>query len=105
MAVKRKITHELIRLVAQIGGAVALTIVFVGFGVVIWKGPWEISRQQQQLDLLGWGMLAAAFLVLIALVAITEITLNFKANRTGVEASVDQDDDKTKTTVKVETTK
>lgn len=89
-----------IKLAAQIGGAMALTVVFVGFGVVIWRGPWREEHQSQQLDLLGWGMIASAFLILVALVAITEIALNFKASRGGIEASMDQEE--TKTTVKTE---
>lgn len=78
---------------AQVGAAMALTIVFVGYGVVIWKGPWPVDRAQQQLDLLGQGHLLAGFLVLVALVCITGIRVGFDASRQGIRANIDRDDD------------
>lgn len=103
------ISQTRLRLLAQIGGAMALTFVFVGFAIVIWKGPWLTEHQPQQLELLGWGMLASAFLILVALVAITEIALNLKAGKSGIEARMDQDqspdEERTTVTTQVDITK
>ena len=90
------------RLWAQIGAGIALTFVFVGFGLVIWLGPWAPERQQQQLELLGWGLMAAACLILVALAAITGLSVNIRGGREGIQASLDQDEPKpieVKTTV------
>lgn len=81
-----------VKIWAQIGAGVALTLVFVGFGLVIWLGPWLEDRQQQQLDLLGWGLICSAFLILVALVAITGLSVNVHGSKDGLHASIDQDD-------------
>lgn len=64
-----------VKIWAQIGAGIALTLVFVGFGLVIWLGPWAPERQAQQLQWLGWGMISAAFLILVAVGAVTLIYL------------------------------
>lgn len=81
-----------VKIWAQIGAGIALTLVFVGFGLVIWLGPWLQDRQQQQLDLLGWGLICSAFLILVALVAITGLSVNVHGGKDGLHASIDQDD-------------
>lgn len=81
-----------IKIWAQIGAGVALTLVFVGFGLVIWLGPWAPERQAQQLQWLGWGMISAAFLILVALTAITGLSVNVRGGRDGLVASIDQDE-------------
>ncbi|WP_374579280.1 hypothetical protein [Phenylobacterium sp.] len=81
-----------IKIWAQIGAGVALTLVFVGFGLVIWLGPWAPERQAQQLQWLGWGMVSAAFLILVALTAITGLSVNVRGGRDGLVASIDQDE-------------
>jgi len=82
-----------LRFWAQIGAGMALTLVFVGYGVVIWRGPWAVTRQQQQLDLLGQGQIAAALMVLVALVCITGMKLGLSAGKDGVKADVERDDE------------
>lgn len=77
---------------AQIGAAMALTFVFVGYGAVIWKGPWAPAYQGQQINWLGYGMMAAAGLVLVALAAITGLNVNVHGGKDGVHASIDQDE-------------
>lgn len=77
---------------AQIGAAMVLTLVFVGYGAVIWKGPWALVHQGQQINWLGYGMMAAAGLVLVALAAITGLNVNVHGGKDGVHASIDQDD-------------
>lgn len=77
---------------AQIGAAVVLTFVFVGYGAVIWKGPWALAYQGQQINWLGYGMMAAAGLVLVALAAITGLNVNVHGGKDGVHASIDQDE-------------
>lgn len=86
---------------AQIGAAMALTFVFVGYGAVIWKGPWAPAYQGQQINWLGYGMMAAAGLVLVALAAITGLNVNVHGGKDGVHASIDQDEGHP---LKVETT-
>lgn len=81
-----------VKIWAQIGAGVALTLVFVGFGLVIWLGPWLQERQEQQLDLLGWGLICSAFLILVALVAITGLSVNVHGSKDGLHASIDQDE-------------
>lgn len=81
-----------VKIWAQIGAGVALTLVFVGYGLVIWLGPWAEEREAQQLELLGWGMICAAFLILVALVAITGLSVNVRGGRDGLSASIDQDE-------------
>jgi len=82
-----------LRFWAQIGAGMALTMVFVGYGLVIWRGPWAATRQQQQLDLLGQGQIAAALMVLVALVCITGMKLGLSAGKDGVKADVERDDE------------
>lgn len=77
---------------AQVGAAMTLTVVFVGFGLVIWKGPWPLAMAGKQLDLLGQGMLVAGFLVLVALVCITGLTLNLNVGKDGLRADIDRDE-------------
>lgn len=77
---------------AQIGAGVAGTIVLLGYGLVIWKGPWPVTEAGKQLDLLGQGQLIAGALVLIALGAIALLKLDFKVGREGVSASLERDD-------------
>lgn len=86
---------------AQIGAAMALTFVFVGYGAVIWKGPWAPAYQGQQINWLGYGMMAAAVLVLVALAAITGLNVNLHGGKDGLHASIDQDEVQP---LKVETT-
>jgi hypothetical protein len=93
-----------LRFWAQIGAGMALTLVFVGYGLVIWRGPWAATRQQQQLDLLGQGQIAAALMVLVALVCITGMKLGLSAGKDGVKADVERDDEPTQQAVTTTTT-
>lgn len=88
-----------VKIWAQIGAAMAFTLLMTGFGLVIWLGPWGRDRQEQQIDWLGYGMMLAAFLAVVAMVAMTGLGLSFKANRSGVEAVIDQDDNAVTATV------
>jgi hypothetical protein len=89
-----RIWHALLRAAplrtwAQIGAAMIATIVAVGYGVVIWKGPWPEGSANKQLDLLGTGQLAAWLMVLVTVVCITGTKVNFNASRNGIQADVD----------------
>lgn len=77
---------------AQVGAAMALTLVLVGFGLVIWLGPWLAEHQALQIEWLGRGMVITGFLTLVALVAITGLSVNVHGGKDGVHASIDQDD-------------
>ena len=76
---------------AQVGAAMAMTLVLTGYGVVIWKGPWPEVVASKQLDLLGQGQLIAGFLVLVALICITGLTLNLNVGKEGLTADLDRD--------------
>ena len=77
---------------AQVGAAMTLTLVFVGYGVAIWKGPWPKGMTGRQLDLLGQGQLIAGFLVLVALICITGLTLNLNVGKEGLTADLERDE-------------
>jgi len=93
-----------LRFWAQIGAGMALTLVFVGYGVVIWRGPWAATRQQQQLDLLGQGQIAAALMVLVCPVCITGMRLGLSASKDGVTADMERDDEPTQQVITTTTT-
>jgi hypothetical protein len=78
---------------AQVGAGVALSGLLMGYGLVIWLGPWPAGSASKQLDLLGQGQLIAGFLVLVALACITGTKVNFNASRQGLSANVDGDDE------------
>jgi uncharacterized membrane protein YcjF (UPF0283 family) len=90
-----------VKIWAQIGAAMSLTLVFAGFGLVIWLGPWAPALQGKQIDWLGYGMMAAALLVLVALAAITGLNVDLHGSKDGVHARIDQDEAQP---MKVETT-
>lgn len=77
---------------AQVGAAMAGTLVLVGFGLVIWLGPWLPEHQALQIEWLGRGMVITGFLTLVALVAITGLSVNVQGGRDGLRASIDQDE-------------
>lgn len=77
---------------AQVGGAMANTLVLVGFGLVIWLGPWEIIHQALQLNWLGYGMVIAGFLSLVNIVAITGLSVSVRGGKDGLSANIDQDE-------------
>jgi len=78
---------------AQCGAAVAMTGVFIGFGLVVWLGPWAATREEQQLNLLGIGMMIAGGCVVIALVCIMGLKLAVNASREGVRLEAERDDE------------
>lgn len=78
---------------AQCGAAMAMTGVFIGFGLVVWLGPWAPAREEQQLTLLGQGMLISGFLVLVALVCIMGQRMALSLGKDGFNANVERDDD------------
>lgn len=78
---------------AQIGAGMAGTLIFVGYGLVIWKGPWPAGQAGKQLDLLGQGQLIAGTLIFLALTAIAGLKLAVNAGKDGFHASAERDDD------------
>ena len=91
-----------VKIWAQIGAAMAGTLVLLGFGLVIWLGPWLPEHQALQIEWLGRGLVIAGILTLVALVAITGLSVNVHGGRDGIHASIDQDEAKpleVKTTV------
>ena len=84
-----------LRFWAQIGAGMALTLVFVGYGVIIWRGPWPATAAPIQLELLGQGQLGAALMVLVALVCITGMKLGISGGKDGFKADVERDEEPT----------
>lgn len=82
-----------LRFWAQTGAGMALTLVFMAYGTVIWRGPWPQSAAPLQLELLGQGQLAAALMVLVALVCITGMKLGISGGKDGFKADVERDDE------------
>jgi len=78
---------------AEIGAGIAGTVVFVGYGLVIWKGPWPAGQASKQLDLLGQGQLIAGALIFLALAAIAGLKLAVNAGKDGFHASAERDDE------------
>lgn len=81
-----------VKIWAQIGAAMAGTLVLLGFGLVIWLGPWLPEHQALQIEWLGRGLVIAGILTLVALVAITGLSVNVHGGRDGIHASIDQDE-------------
>lgn len=93
-----------LRFWAQTGAGMALTLVFMVYGAVIWRGPWPVTAAPLQLELLGQGQLAAALMVLVALVCITGMKLGISGGKDGFKADVERDDDTPAATVTTVTT-
>ncbi len=90
-----------VKIWAQIGAAVALTIVLVAGGWVIWKGPWAAIHQGRQLDALFYLLVGVELLMMVALAAITSLSVSLHGSKDGLHASIDQDEAQP---LKVETT-
>jgi len=88
---------------AQIGSGIIFSVLMMGYGLVIWKGPWPAGMAGKQLDLLGQGQLISGSIVLVALVAIAGLRLGMKATRQGFDLSAERDDGEDHKTV-IETT-
>lgn len=88
----------------QWGAGVSATLGMLGYGWVIWKGPWPVGSAEKQLDLLGQGQLIFGIVVLVALAAIAGLRLAFSGGKDGFRAGVERDDDDTPPKVTVETT-
>lgn len=86
----------------QWGAGVSATLAMLGYGWVIWKGPWPEEAWSKQLDLLGQGQLIFGIVVLVALAAIAGLRLAFSGGKDGFRAGVERDDDDPPA-VKVET--
>ncbi|MET3527278.1 hypothetical protein [Phenylobacterium koreense] len=81
-----------VKIWAQIGAAVALTMVLVAGAWVIWKGPWAAVYQGKQLDALFYLLVGVELLMMVALAAITGLSVNVHGGRDGIHASIDQDE-------------
>lgn len=77
---------------AQIGGAMSLTL-FLAVGTwAVWRGPWISERPGQQLDAMFYLLIGVELLMLVALAAITGLNVSFKGGKDGVSGSIDQDE-------------
>ncbi len=88
----------------QWGAGVSGTACMIGYGWVIWKGPWPREAYGKQLDLLGQGQLVFGAVVMVSLVAIAGLRLAFSGGKDGFKAGVERDDDEVKPVATVTTT-
>lgn len=82
-----------VRLWAQVGAGMALTLFAAGVVVILWLGPWSLDVERDRVKALATICLAVLFLVMVALVAITELKVGFSAGRAGFKADVERDDE------------
>src|SRR4051812_17306065 len=81
-----------VRMWALIGSGMAMTIVAMLYAAVIAFGGWPVTRAEQQIDYLGWGMLVALTLVGLVFIALTESKFKLSAGKVNVEADSDSHD-------------
>lgn len=93
-----------VRLWLQAGAAVVLTVCWVGYGLVIWKGPWPLALAGKQLDLLGQGQIMGGALLLVTILCLTGMRGNFSAGKDGVRADIDREDEAPASVVTTTTT-
>jgi hypothetical protein len=77
----------------QWGAGVSATFAMLGYGAVIWKGPWPREAWPKQLELLGQGHMLFGGVVLLSLTAIAGLRLAFSGSKDGFKAGVERDDD------------
>ena len=53
-----------------LGGGVVLTAFSVWLVWIVWKGGWTPDNQQQQLEILGWGLIGTLSGVAVSLISI-----------------------------------
>lgn len=58
----------------------------------VWKGPWVIARQGQQLDILGWALWGALILIALILIALTGLGVAATITKGGLTLNVGDDD-------------
>lgn len=81
-----------VKIWAQIGAAIALTLMVGGALALLWHGPWPSEREGQRLDAVFFLAVGLEVLMLVALAAITGLNVNVRGGKDGVSASIDQDD-------------
>lgn len=90
---------------AILGAAVVLTASGVWRTWIVWKGPWADSRQEQQLDIIGWALWGDQIAHVIIIIALTGLGVAASVSRTGVNLNVGDDDQPSATvTTTTETT-
>lgn len=79
---------------AQVAGAAVLTVAYCANTWIVWRGGWSVDTEAQRLELLGWNSLILGGLILINLLAITDLAVNLNASRKGVHFSASADEDR-----------
>lgn len=77
---------------AQAGAAFAFSQMLLWTLYVVWRGGWSPESETQRLDILGRATLLLTGLILLCLLAITDLAMSFRASRSGLEANVGADD-------------
>jgi hypothetical protein len=93
-----------VRLWAQIIAAGSFLGFMVATSAAIRFGPWSSSVEGKRIDALFWLGVAAAFLALFALGAITQQRFGLKVSKAGLESDVQHDDPPPAVTVNTTTT-
>lgn len=86
------LTAAPVKIWAQIGAAVTLSMMAFAALAIIWHGPWPSERVGQRLDLVFYLAVGLEVLVLVALAAITGLNVNLHGGKDGLHASIDQDE-------------
>lgn len=81
-----------VRLWALILAGPPLTAVACWLIWIVWRGPWPAGSAQQQLSILGWGLMGAMSLVGIIVIALASVKVK-GAGPGGVNFEVDGDGD------------
>lgn len=75
------------------GGQMALTAFAAGIVLILWLGPWTLNVEPKRVDWLGGLAVLALVGVMVYAVAATNMRLNLRAGKGGIEANMAGDDD------------
>lgn len=75
------------------GGQMALTAFAGAIVLILWLGPWTLDVETKRVDWLGGLAVLALVGVMVYAVAATNMRLNLRAGRGGIEANMAGDDD------------
>lgn len=74
------------------GAGIAMTAMAVLLIWIIWKGPWDRSVEADRLNWLGYMAMGTLFIVGVAIVALMDVRVAFRASRQGLDANIAGDD-------------
>ena len=77
---------------ALIFGLQVLTVFSGGLVWIVWKGPWALDRQTQQLEILGFSLFGVLMIVAIGFIALAGLGVAASISKTGASLTVGDDD-------------